>query len=39
MDRLLQAHPHERRARYDSRLYSPLFLLLGASLIAVALGY
>lgn len=28
-----------RRARYDTRLYSPLFLLLGASLVAVALGY
>ena len=28
-----------RWARYDSRLYSPLFLLLGASLIAVALGH
>ena len=40
MDRLLQAHPLELRgARYDSRLYSPLFLLLGASLIAVALGH
>ena len=28
-----------RWARYDSWLYSPLFLLLGAALIAVALGY
>lgn len=28
-----------RWARYDSRLYCPLFLLLGASLIAIALGY
>ena len=28
-----------RWARYDTRLYSPLFLLLGASLIAIALGY
>ncbi len=28
-----------RWARYDSRLYSPLFLLLGAFLIAVALDY
>jgi len=28
-----------RWARYDSRLYCPLFLLLGAALIAVALGY
>ena len=28
-----------RWARYDSWLYSPLFLLLGASLVAVALGY
>jgi hypothetical protein len=28
-----------RWARYDSWLYSPLFLLLGASLIAIASGY
>ncbi len=28
-----------RWARYDSWLYGPLFLLLGTSLIAVALGY
>jgi hypothetical protein len=28
-----------RWARYDSWLYSPLFLLLGASLIALASGY
>lgn len=28
-----------RWARYDSRLYSPLFLLLGACLIALARGY
>jgi len=28
-----------RWARYDTRFYSPLFLLLGASLIAVAWGY
>ena len=28
-----------RWARYDSGLYSPLFLTLGASLIAIALGY
>jgi hypothetical protein len=28
-----------RWARYDSRLYCPLFLLLGTALVAVALGY
>lgn len=28
-----------RWARYDSLLYCPLFLLLGAALVAVALGY
>lgn len=28
-----------RWARYDSWLYSPLFLLLGGALIALALGY
>jgi hypothetical protein len=28
-----------RWARYDSWLYSPLFLLLGAALIAIASGY
>jgi hypothetical protein len=28
-----------RWARYDTRLYCPLFLLLGAALIAIALGY
>jgi hypothetical protein len=28
---------HTRWARYDSRLYSPLFLLLGLSLLAIAL--
>lgn len=28
-----------RWARYDTRLYCPLFLLLGTALIAVALGY
>jgi hypothetical protein len=28
-----------RWARYDSWLYSPLFLLLGAALIAIATGY
>lgn len=28
-----------RWARYDTRLYCPLFLLLGIALIAVALGY
>ena len=28
-----------RWARFDTRLYSPLFLLLGAALVAVALGY
>jgi Protein of unknown function (DUF3995) len=28
-----------RWARYDTRLYCPLFLLLGASLIAITLGY
>ncbi len=28
-----------RWARYDSWLYCPLFLLLGAALVAVALGY
>ena len=28
-----------RWARYDTWLYSPLFLLLGSALIAIALGY
>ncbi|HEV7660920.1 MAG TPA: DUF3995 domain-containing protein [Allosphingosinicella sp.] len=28
-----------RWARYDTRLYCPLFLLLGAALIAIALGF
>jgi len=28
-----------RWAHYDTRLYSPLFLLLGAALIAISLGY
>lgn len=28
-----------RWARYDTRLYCPLFLLLGTALIAIALGY